>query len=106
MLAFTKKSEQPYNDNQPLRQCITGSGGEGNLHPSGKRSFNLQELACLAGFPATYRFFGNMTSIKKQIGNAVPACFAKVLFEEIVATLKKSDQEDAEWKPEIIDIDD
>ena len=106
MHASTKKNEAPYNDNKPLGQCITTDGGKGDLHPNGKRSFNLQELACLAGFPASYRFFGGMGSIRKQVGNAVPACFAKVLFQEIIKTLKKSDQADAEWKPEIINIDD
>ena len=105
MRAFTAQDSLPYDGDQPLRQCITTNGGMSNKHPNGGRSFNLQELACLAGFPPSHRFFGNVTSIKKQIGNAVPACFAKALYQEIVKTLKESDDEEVGWEADAVVID-
>ena len=105
MRASTPKDSAPYDDNQPLQKCITTDGGQSNTHPSGKRTFNLQELACLAGFSTSHRFSGCMTSIRKQIGNAVPACFAKTLFKEIIGCLEETDRMDAEWKPEVIALD-
>lgn len=106
MQAFTAKNEAPYDGNQPLRSCITTGGGEGDLHPSGERSFNLQELAVLQSFAPTYRFApSNKTSIRRQIGNAVPSCLAEALFKSIIETLKISDQLTAEWKPELVEID-
>lgn len=36
------------------------------------RSFNINELAQIQGFPKNYKFFGKEEDIIKQIGNAVP----------------------------------
>ena len=72
---------------------------ERNVHPSGKRSFNLQELAALQGFPPNHSFFGNATSIRKQVGNAVPPVFAKKLFRHLTKSLEASDRELAAYKP-------
>jgi DNA (cytosine-5)-methyltransferase 1 len=98
---YLKKDEKPYNSHQPLKACITCDGGTANLHPSGKRTFTLFELAALAGFLPTHRFSGkSSTQIKKQIGNAVPSMFAKKLFEHIELSLQKSDRRSAAWKLE------
>lgn len=108
MKQFTPKNKEPYDDNRPLKGCITTSGGEADLHPSGKRSFNLQELAQLAGFPAKHKFVGNKTSIRRQIGNAVPANAATPFFKEIDKCLNEFDKEVAAWKEQeqdIIEID-
>ncbi|KAK3708012.1 hypothetical protein LTR37_011705 [Vermiconidia calcicola] len=105
MRSSIPRDGKAYNDRGPLKQCITTSGGESNLHPKGKRTFNLQELACLAGFPPTHRFFGSEGSIKRQIGNAVPACVAKAIFEQIIKTMRQTDKEIAAWKPECIELD-
>lgn len=109
MKQYTPKNGAPYNENQPLRSCITTDGGT-NLHPNGRRSFTLQELAALQGFPArpprVHRFHNsNKTSIRRQIGNAVPACLAEKIFGEVIETLVKSDTAEAEWKPELISLD-
>ncbi|KAK3684707.1 hypothetical protein LTR37_020001 [Vermiconidia calcicola] len=105
MRASIPRDGKPYDDREPLKQCITTSGGESNLHPKGKRTFNLQELACLAGFPLIHRFFGTEGSIKRQIGNAVPACVGKAIFEQIIKTMRQTDKEIAAWKPECIELD-
>jgi len=83
-----KRNEPPYRADQPLRACITCSGG-GNYHPSGKRDLTLREYACLQGFPLEHKF--GPARVKKQIGNAVPPSFAEILFEEIKKTLLKAD---------------
>jgi len=67
---------------------MTTSGGQ-NYHPSGTRDFTLREYASLQGFPLNHVFRG--TGVKKQIGNAVPPCVAKVLFESIKRDLDKAD---------------
>ena len=48
-----------------------------------ERKLTNEELALLQGFPRDYKFFGSKSSIKKQIGNAVPAAIPKAFFEQI-----------------------
>ena len=101
-----KPHGQAYNPNQPLAQAITTGGGLSDTHPNGDRTFNMQELAQLGGFPPTHKFGNtNKTSIRKQIGNAVPSCFAEVLFKEITASLRKSDRRAAAYQPEVVELD-
>ena len=107
MRLFLERNKPGYDANKPLRCCITGSGGESNLHPCGKRTFELCELAALQAFLATHRFAGGKTDILKQIGNAVPSCFGKILFEHITKSLRESDRKIALWNSEddIITLD-
>lgn len=49
---------------------------------------NLVELARLQTFPTGWRFCGSASSIKRQIGNAVPPAFAARLGAKIFAHLK------------------
>jgi DNA (cytosine-5)-methyltransferase 1 len=108
---FTTKDGQPYDSRKPMHGCITCDGGPSNLHPNGKRTFTLFELAALQGFLPTHQFADtdvgtNVTDIKRQIGNAVPSMFAKKLFEHINLSLQKSDRRRAAWKPETVDLSD
>lgn len=57
-----------------------------------------EELAILQGFPKEYRFYGNKTSVRKQIGNAVPPPVINAFFSQI--TNNKS-LEHSNWKGEI-----
>lgn len=41
-------------------------------HPNGTRRMSCRELAAVQSFPLDYEFFGNRSSIYRQIGNAVP----------------------------------
>ncbi|SMR53321.1 unnamed protein product [Zymoseptoria tritici ST99CH_3D1] len=88
-----------FDPDQPLRGCITSGGGKSknNYHPSGRRDFNLQELAQLQGFSADHRFYGGVTSVRKQIGNAVPPVFAAKLFKGIVPALEETDRKMEAW---------
>jgi DNA (cytosine-5)-methyltransferase 1 len=94
----------PYNDDRPLKGAITCNGGENNLHPSGLRPFNCQELAQLQGFSKSHEFFGNKSSIMKQIGNAVPGKAATPFFKEIVKSLKVFDEE-VSAAQQVVEID-
>jgi DNA (cytosine-5)-methyltransferase 1 len=73
-----------------LARTITCGGGEGNYHPSGKRSYTNRELACLQTFPLTYKFVGK--GVRKQIGNAVPPLLAKALYQSIIHSLRETDE--------------
>ncbi|KAL9038344.1 MAG: hypothetical protein Q9180_003197 [Flavoplaca navasiana] len=84
----TMRNLLPYNGDLPLKNCIT-TGGTLDRHPSGRRGFTVRELACLQSFPLAHKFgkFG----VKKQIGNAVPPLFAKVLLSHIRRWLEEVD---------------
>lgn len=41
-------------------------------HPNGQRRMSCRELATIQSFPMEFEFFGNNSSIYRQIGNAVP----------------------------------
>jgi DNA (cytosine-5)-methyltransferase 1 len=45
----------------------------------------------MQGFPKSHRFLGNMTSIKRQIGNAFPPTAVRVLYKHIEKWLLKED---------------
>lgn len=47
------------------------------------RKLANHELQILQGFPKSYRFFGNKTSVRKQIGNAVPPPVIREFFKAI-----------------------
>lgn len=84
-----------FDFNTQLKACITTCGGQSNLFPTGKRTFTERELACLQGFPTEHRFWGNKSSVIKQIGNAVPPLFAKQLYDTIIKTLRETDAAEA-----------
>lgn len=41
-------------------------------HPNARRRMSCRELATVQGFPLDYAFYGNRSSVYRQIGNAVP----------------------------------
>ncbi len=49
------------------------------VHPTDDRSITLREAARLQTFPDSYKFDGSPQSIARQIGNAVPIEFVKIL---------------------------
>ncbi|KAK5687630.1 hypothetical protein LTS10_001770 [Elasticomyces elasticus] len=100
MQAFTqfKVAKPRYDDDMPLNYTITCSGGEGDIHPNGERSFTGQELAVLAGFPWWRRFANaSMTKLREIIGNAVPVGLAMDLYEMVHKSLDLGEQEMAQW---------
>lgn len=101
----TEKEVIPYDANQPLKGAITCNGGKHNLHPSGERPFNNQELALLQGFTTKHRFAGSKGSIMKQLGNAVPGIAITPFFKQAVKALKKFDRKVDAYRNEVIEID-
>lgn len=51
----------------------------------GTRRLTIREQARLQSFPDAFNFTGSVVSQARQIGNAVPPLFGKVLFESIAA---------------------
>jgi DNA (cytosine-5)-methyltransferase 1 len=52
-------------------------------HPRGHRRMSCRELAVIQSFPIDFEFIGSMTSIYRQIANAVPPLLAKAIAENI-----------------------
>lgn len=70
---------------------ITGSGGGGTYcyHWKENRPLTNRERARLQTFPDDFIFIGNKSSVRKQIGMAVPPTFSKILFESVIKTIFK-----------------
>lgn len=60
-----------------------------NSHPELHRSITPREAARIQSFSDTYIFYGNKTSVCKQIGNAVPPLLALALGKAILRSLRK-----------------
>lgn len=48
-------------------------------HPNAQRRMSCRELAAVQSFPLDYEFFGNRSSVYRQIGNAVPPLLGYVV---------------------------
>jgi len=94
------KLMRPWDGNTILPRAMTTSGGQ-NYHPTGERDFTIAEYARMQGFPPNQEFQGSY--IKRQIGNAVPPCVAKVLFESIKKDLDRADGIEDEHERMVID---
>jgi len=60
---------------------ITGRGGGSggpviHNHPNMKRRLTVRECARIQTFPDTFRFVGSISSMYRQLGNAVPCAFS------------------------------
>ena len=84
------KISQIYKRLDPSKPAytITGSGGGGThvYHWVENRALTNRERARLQTFPDDYVFEGSKESVRKQIGMAVPALGAKIIFEAILKT--------------------
>ncbi|PDW64136.1 DNA (cytosine-5-)-methyltransferase [Helicobacter pylori] len=60
-----------------------------NSHPKLHRSITPREAARIQSFSDNYIFYGNKTSVCKQIGNAVPPLLALSLGKAILKSLRK-----------------
>jgi DNA (cytosine-5)-methyltransferase 1 len=61
----------------------TPSNGQNN-HPFLNRSITPREAARIQSFPDNFIFYGNKSSVIKQIGNAVPPKMARAIATEII----------------------
>jgi DNA (cytosine-5)-methyltransferase 1 len=60
------------------------------IHPVENRNITIREAARLQSFPDDFVFYGNKTSICKQIGNAVPPLLAEFL-GNLIINIKEND---------------
>lgn len=60
------------------------------VHPDEMRPLSVQEYALIQQFPLEWFFSGKLTSIYKQIGNAVPVGLGYMAGEAIVAHIRKT----------------
>ena len=71
-----------------------GNGGGGVCaipHYNGKRRLTVRESASVQTFPEDFIFYGVRGSCYRQIGNAVPVLFARILGEELMRIEKEED---------------
>ncbi len=85
------KISQIYRKLDPDKPSYTvtaaGGGGTSMYHWSDEqRELTNRERARIQTFPDNYEFFGNYSSVRKQIGMAVPPKGAKVIFDAILNT--------------------
>jgi DNA (cytosine-5)-methyltransferase 1 len=71
-----------------ISPTITGRGGATggpviNIHPSATRRMTVREYARIQTFPDDFTFCGSISSMYRQIGNAVPPKFSIVLVDII-----------------------
>lgn len=57
-------------------------------HPKETRPLTIREYARIQTFPDSWKFFGGICSIYRQIGNAVPVNLAKSIGEELKKSLQ------------------
>jgi len=80
-------------------QVPTITGGFDNFsrgryaHPTQDRALTPREAALLQGFPRRFRFYGNRSDVRSQIGNAVPPPLARVIGGSLLRTLLRSDEQ-------------
>ncbi len=66
-------------------KCISYSNGRFG-HPEQDRALSAREAAALQTFPDDFVFCGELSSVARQIGNAVPVLLARRMGERIVST--------------------
>lgn len=76
------------NPDKPSPTVLARGNGKGGVcaipHYNGKRRLSIRESATVQTFPETFKFFGQMGSCYRQIGNAVPVRFAELLGKELM----------------------
>lgn len=71
-------------------KCTNISNGRFG-HPEQDRALSVREAACLQTFPRDFVFYGSsLTSLAKQVGNAVPVKLARIFGEMLMTHSKKS----------------
>ncbi|WP_240147049.1 DNA cytosine methyltransferase [Helicobacter pylori] len=87
--SFYKKLLNSLIDNDFFNRShlVTPSNGT-NSHPKLHRSITPREAARIQSFSDNYIFYGNKTSVCKQIGNAVPPLLALALGKAILKSAR------------------
>ena len=74
---------RPLDPSRPAPTVTARGDNRGGVvilpHPNGKRRMTGRELATVQSFPLNFEFCGNLSSVYRQIGNAVPPLLAKAV---------------------------
>lgn len=72
---------------KPSPTILARGNGKGGVcaiqHPNNHRRMSVRESAIVQTFPLDFEFVGSMSSMYRQIGNAVPVLFAKELGKKL-----------------------
>lgn len=78
---------RPTDPQKPSPTILARGNGGGGVcaipHYNGRRRLTIRESAAIQTFPDDFEFIGAMNSCYRQIGNAVPVRFAKLLGDEL-----------------------
>lgn len=77
---------RPIDPNAPAPTVTARGDDKGGVvilpHPNGLRRMTCRELATIQSFPLDYAFIGGISSVCRQIGNAVPPRLAQAIAEQ------------------------
>jgi len=80
---------RPTNPDRPSPTILARGNGKGGVcaihHPNNHRRMSVRESALIQTFPKSFRFFGALNSMYRQVGNAVPVLFAAQLGKQFAA---------------------
>lgn len=87
---------RPLNPEQPAPTVTARGDDKGGVvilpHPDNKRRMTGRELATVQSFPLDFAFEGPLSSVYRQIGNAVPPHFAEVVARQFNAYEKGAEE--------------
>lgn len=91
----TRKMSLMYRRLHPDRPSPTitaaGGGGTHGYHWEENRPLTNRERARIQTFPDSFEFVGNQSSVRRQIGMAVPPLLAEAVFVALFRTLRSED---------------
>ncbi len=72
---------------KPSPTILARGNGKGGVcaipHPNNERRLSVRESALIQTFPLNFTFTGKLGSMYRQVGNAVPVLFGKILGEQL-----------------------
>ena len=75
------------NPDKPSPTILARGNGKGGVcaiqHPQNHRRMSVRESAIIQTFPINFEFIGSMSSMYRQIGNAVPVLFAECIGKQL-----------------------
>lgn len=78
-----------WNEPSPTLVCSPTQKSTCLCHPEQNRPLSIKEYARIQGFPDDWKFSGSVSSIYKQIGNAVPVKLAEAIGKTIINSTEK-----------------
>ena len=79
---------RPTDPDKPSPTILARGNGKGGVvaipHYNGQRRLTVRESACVQSFPDDFVFVGKLNSCYRQIGNAVPVTFGRLLGNELI----------------------